>query len=158
MKHGHSDEYLSKINLKALTINQFANELNQYLEKEISPNQINSIDLDCPYEDADIFRQGSCQIFAYALHEEFGYKVYKIQVGKSFHIFCKSDDESKYIDVRGITSDFNTFITGSDVSNVEQDVSKEYKFEEDDFTCEFADIALAFAKSIIKKGRERYKL
>lgn len=28
--------------------------------------------------DADVFRQGVCQLFAYALNEKFGYPVYKI--------------------------------------------------------------------------------
>ena len=82
--------------------------------------------------DADVFRQGVCQLFAYALNEKFGYPVYKIQSINTFHVFCKSYDKQKYIDVRGITEDFTVFITGTDLYKIRNDISEAYQFIDED--------------------------
>lgn len=158
MKNESNIGYLDKESLKKLTIEQYAEELVKNSKIEFSLDMLDDDMFDCPYTDADVFRHGSCQLFAFALHEKFGYTVYKIEVNGSFHIFCKSNDGTKYIDVRGITPDFNVFITGSEVTKVDTDISKEYEFEDEDFEGEFVDIGLAFARSIIKVDQARYEV
>lgn len=71
-----------------------------------------------PYEDASahIFLMGSCNLFALALNEKFGYALCQIDKGTSHHYFCitecvDNNSEKKYplIDVRGMTTDFFKF-------------------------------------------------
>ena len=63
------------------------------------------------YIDSEIFLHGSCNLFALALHDEFGYDVYEIRnnENKMRHVFCKSTYQGQevYIDIRGITTDLN---------------------------------------------------
>lgn len=77
-------------------------------------------------DNADVFRQGVCQLFAYALHKTYKYPVYKLSVNRGFHIFCKSENGKYYIDVRGITSDFEKFIKDLDVQYTPVDKSCAY--------------------------------
>ncbi len=62
------------------------------------------------YTSARLFLQGSCNLFALALHEKFGYEVYEIRdcENRLIHVFCKSiyQGQEVYIDVRGATTNF----------------------------------------------------
>ena len=73
---------------------------------------------DSPYDNARVFLQGACRVFAQALHKKYGYEMYKISNGNSFHVFCaKEGEERQFIDVRGITTSFADF---------ERDLMEEY--------------------------------
>ena len=150
-------DFLHKENLQQLKIKQYAKELCQNSDIAFSLHMLEDEKIEFPYEDADVFRQGSCQLFAFALHEKYGYPVYKLQINLAFHIFCKSPDGTQYIDVRGITSDFHAFIEELNVPNIDVDCSQKYEWEADDFTGEFDDIGLAFARALIKAAPERYQ-
>ena len=62
-----------------------------------------------PYD----FLHGYCHIFALALHNQFHYPIYVIKNSNNeiVHFYCKDifKDKPIYIDVRGITNDFDTF-------------------------------------------------
>ena len=64
-------------------------------------------DDDSIYTNADIFRQGACNVFARVLSRRFGYGVYIMEKSPALHIFCKKGE--KYIDIRGWTEDFMEF-------------------------------------------------
>ena len=148
--------YYTKEDLEAISIASFSEELKGIPYINYSDVLVDLPDSEFVLDTADIFRQGVCQLFAYALWEAFGYGVYKIRVGCSFHIFCKSTDRLTYIDVRGKTNDFYTFISGLDVPTIPNDASEPYAFEDDDFSGEYYDIGLAFARALIKRDIERY--
>ena len=62
-----------------------------------------------PYD----FLHGYCLIFALALHKKFQYSIYVIKNENNaiVHYYCKPTykDKPLYIDVRGITNDFDAF-------------------------------------------------
>lgn len=68
--------------------------------------------MNCCYN-AEMFLHGTCHVFAYALHQEFGYDFLELK-GKSgmIHWCCIADYNGTeiYIDVSGITADFNELI------------------------------------------------
>ena len=125
--------YYTQSDLEEISIYQYDDLLIEKLGTADVDDIVAENDTAFAFEDADDFRQGACQLFAYALKETFGYKVYKIQSGKSFHIFCKSDDGRVYIDVRGKTSSFEEFVQELFLINSEIDNSEEYQFIEADF-------------------------
>ena len=141
--------YYTKEDLEKISIADFSEELKQIPYINYSDLLVESPDSEFVLDTADIFRQGVCQLFAYALWEAFGYGVYIIRGGCSFHIFCKSKDRLSYIDIRGKTNDFYTFISGLDVPTLPNDVSEPYSFED-------YDIGLAFARVLIMRDTERY--
>lgn len=107
------------------------------------------------YDDAEIFLNGSCQLFSYALMEKFGYAPYKIEDSNHVHYFCQASYQGKqvYIDVRGMTTDFGEFLQSSCISDNEataiapQEISDEELFEiEQDKIW-----GLPFAKAIIER-------
>ena len=151
-------KYYNKGDLEAISIAEFSEELKSNPAINYTDSLITSADSDFVLDTADVFRQGVCQLFARALQDKFGYSVYKIEVGKSFHIFCKSEDKLTYIDVRGKTTDFHEFIAGSDLPAISCDVSKPYQFETDDFDGDYYEIGLAFAKAIITRDEKRYQI
>ena len=67
------------------------------------------------YHNADVFLSCSCDIFAYVLHLRFGYDIYYVinESGSIFHCCCILDYDSCrfYIDVRGITNNFDEFLS-----------------------------------------------
>ncbi len=96
------------------THEEISKSLSQEANREYVDGEGVVSELPNPYEDASYFLQGSCELFALALHQEFGFKVYTIPTKISFHCFCKSNYNGAevYIDVRGATTDFNEFISG----------------------------------------------
>lgn len=149
-------EYLSKEELQAVSIHKYDDLLNEKYGTTKVEEMVAADGTEFVLDDADIFRQGVCQLFAYALREKFGYKVFKLQSGVSFHIFCKSDDGTEYIDVRGKTKSFKTFVDGSELIYTDTDDSEEYVFEESDLAEPFYDIGIMFAEAIIHDNPERY--
>ena len=96
-----------------------------YLFRNIPPedfladirNPMWSIDLneECgQYNDASIFLQGACHLFAYVLNEQLGYTIFEIRYGRCCHYFAhaETNGESIYVDVRGGTSDWLQFLSG----------------------------------------------
>lgn len=115
---------------------------------------------ECPYYDAHDFLQGSCDLFARALHERFGYEVYEIRRNGSttHHWYGKSSYQGLpiYIDVRGATTDFDTFLLGlvysmgDDYSITRQDLDAQ------DVHVDWFDTGMKFAHAIISEHSERY--
>ena len=80
-----------------------------FLENEISYKRITP----------DWFLHGNCDIFACYLHEKYGYEIkaiYEYDSNQLIHVYCTAEINNKtvYIDVRGITDDWNEFITEYD--------------------------------------------
>ena len=83
--------------------------------KEIeNPNYDEKLyDLDCPYDNAYIFLQGICNIFALCLHNKYGYEICELNdENGTCHYFCIDYNKGvkRYIDVRGITTSYEEFI------------------------------------------------
>lgn len=113
------------------------------------------------YYNAEIFLHGLCHVFAYALHQKFGYQVIEIKnnSGTMVHWFCTHRYKGKkiYIDVRGMTSDFNCFI-----NEFMPDIGIEYDqriinnfFEYSD---EWEEEQIVFAEEIINKYYNNYSI
>lgn len=147
-------EFYNKSDLSKISILQFSKQIEN--SKSIDLNQMVENNLDFVFCDADIFRQGVCQLFAYVLNQKFGYKVYEINVAGAFHIFCKTLD-NQYVDVRGVTPSFSEFICGLELPHIDNDTSVAYSFLDNDFNGDYHNIALAFASALIEHDIERYK-
>ena len=146
------DNYYSKEDLELISIKKYLGTDKSIIEL------VDDIDSDFVLDNADVFRQGVCQLFAYALKQRFNYPVFVITVDGHLHIFCKSEDGKYYIDVRGITSDFEKFIKGTEVPYTSVDISEPYSFVSEDLTAEYHEIGLRFARAIINEDEERYRL
>lgn len=68
------------------------------------------------YEDADVFRMGSCQLFSLALSQAMGLPAYELrgENDRFIHAFCTFEyiNKKAYVDVRGATTDLTEFLTG----------------------------------------------
>ena len=148
-------ELYNESDLSKLSIFQFSKQLLD--DKSINySEQLVKDNLHFVFYNADVFRQGVCQLFAYALNQKFGYKVYEIKVASAFHIFCKTLD-NQYVDVRGMTPSFSEFICGLELPHIDNDTSVAYSFSDSDFNGDYHDIALAFASALIEHDIQRYK-
>ena len=100
--HFHKGFYLSDNVIEALM-----NVENEHYS-EIQCEDYDAVDY--LYTSARLFLQGSCNLFALALYEEFGYEVYEVRdcENRLVHVFCKSKYQGQdvYIDVRGVTTNF----------------------------------------------------
>lgn len=112
-----------------------------------------------PYEYADVFLHGSCQLFALELHNRYGYEGLNLQVpgNENRHFFCTTNVGGKdvYIDVRGITDNLDDLIDEfvfDDYEIVEYDFSDEKNLSEAD------KVGLDFARQIIDNNRELYEI
>ena len=114
--------YYTKEDLEKISIKKYLGTDERIVEL------VDGRDSEFVLDNADVFRQGVCQLFAYALNEKYKYPVFIMTVDRCFHIFCKSKDGKYYVDVRGITSDFNRFISGTDISYTPVDISEPYSF------------------------------
>ena len=158
--HFHKGHYLAS----NITVSLYNVQNENYTE--IQCNDEDSADF--LYTNSWIFLHGSCNLFALALHDEFGYEVYEIRDKENHmrHVFCKSlyQGQEVYIDVRGITTDireclsefrndfYNSFNNGVYQifpRNIEEDIPLE---------CEGDKTGYLFAKSIIKRYRQYYDL
>lgn len=156
--------YLSEKDLSNIKRDQFISQMSNKGKKqkaiEFFITRQDDFELDCYYSNADCFRQGSCQLFALALHDTFGYTVYEISDNLSKHWFCKKTigKDTFYIDVRGITNDFCAFIATLEYLYCAVDTSFEYCIlqdtpDKDDYVHQFG---LEFAKWIIDRDRQFY--
>ena len=120
---------------------------------------------DNPYEMADIFLNGSCDIFALYLHNKYGYEIYKLSNRPAIHYFCidYSKGIKKYIDVRGITTSYEEFICEfprlkkidiNSAKKVEKlDIEKDIEQNKND---KFLYFGLKFAEDIIENNPKFY--
>lgn len=119
--------------------------------------------IDYHYETADIFLHGSCQLFSLALHKCFGYDAYKITwEGQHIHYFCMIDlgKNKIYIDVRGMTTDFNKFVLTFCPGLLHSPYSIEpQNIAEDEMLNDEGDVTgYAFANEIIERYLNFYSL
>ena len=105
---------------------------------------------DSPNDDAEIFLRGNCHMFALALHEKYGYPIYKWDRG-GCHYFCIFN--GKYIDVRGVMDTITTSIEYRTILPDEIEAAEEYR-PKDDIEQEAYDFAL----KIIDQSEDRYVL
>ena len=115
------------------------------------------------YDDAQVFVNGSCHLFAYALNDEYGYDIVEIKGTKcnaQHHYFCRVDLDEKtvYLDVRGATTCCYKFL--NELGYNENDnfiVHSRVEFEKD-LSEEGAKFGYGFAKYIIHTYPQNYDL
>jgi hypothetical protein len=116
---------------------------------------------DCPYDDAYTFLHGSCDLFACALHKQFGYEICEIENknNKAIHWFCQSkyNGNTIYIDVRGATTDFGEFISEFEGLISENDSMTCKNIEDADLHNEWVITGFLFAYAVINEHPEYYK-
>ena len=149
-----SKEYLTKKELEDKNIEKYLAEISNYTK--ISDEMLE--DESFVVFDADDFRQGACQTFAYELTKKYGYPVFVIEKDANPHIFCKSKDGRYYIDVRGVTDDFSEFIRTLEYFYDAEDKSEPYEFLKEDFEEKYTEIYEVFARIIIQEDEERYSI
>lgn len=159
--------YLEEKDLNRIKRSHFIDQMSDEAEKQKAREFFTSEpepkdETDCYYPDADSFRQGSCQLFALALHDVFEYPVFELSFNHSHHWFCKTTkgDRQYYIDVRGITNDFCKFRKTLCFPSISVDVSLEYNIEQDrpgdnEYVNQFG---LGFAKWIIERDKCFYDI
>lgn len=113
------------------------------------------------YDNAHVFKMGSCQLFSLALKQEFGYSAVEVkgQDGRLIHAFCMGEicQQKAFVDVRGITTNWNEFWSGFMVRSGEeihmetQDLRLDQLNEDEAF-------GYRFACWIIEHKRELYQL
>lgn len=115
--------------------------------------------MECVYYDADIFLHGICHIFAFVLHQKFGYDIFELKNETMIHWCCISDYNGKetYIDVRGATTDYDEFLWEFQTYN-EQKPSKTKIINLTDYDDEWEEVGLKFANEIITKYYDYYSL
>ena len=150
--------YLSKEDLCSITLESFIDELPAKRQQEYQ-DLLSGNENDLAYSDATVFRQGSCELFALALRQEFGYSAYELSEGSSVHYFCKESVDNKlyYVDIRGITTDFNIFNRTS-YSSFSRDSSTVCIIEKFSPKEGIHMLGLYFAKWIIAKNRHLYEI
>jgi hypothetical protein len=106
-----------------------------------------------PYTDAGVLHMGSCDLFAVALHERFGYEICRVDYEHSFHMFCRTEIEGKtvYIDASGMSTNLQDLQLGEKIGEI---------YSVDEVTCdgEFDDIGLGFARRFIEKHKEYFDI
>lgn len=128
--------------------------------KSSFPAEIRSYN-DKIYYQADVFLHGICHVFAYTLHQRFGYDILEIEneSGTTTHWCCLSKYRGKdlYIDVRGMTTDFNEVlwdfrpnIDNHPVKRIIEDLSP--------YEDEWEDDTIKFANELIDKYFDYYSL
>ena len=155
-------DYLDQELLKKITFDLYLNSISSQENKTKiieTIGQYNKVN-EWVYENADDFRQGSCQLFALALHHIFGYSSYIINEDSSNHYFCKKScgGTTYYIDVRGITTDFNRFSESLSFLHPKLDTSTIYRIEDEMPDEKIHLIGLGFARWIIKTNPVLYKI
>lgn len=109
------------------------------------------------YEDADVFRMGSCQLFSLALNQELGLAAYELRNTQNslIHAFCVFEFLHKkvYVDVRGATTDLKEFLTGLYVDPKEKlfCLPQDVKGEKDNLTAD-EKIGYEFALEVIRRN------
>ena len=131
----------------------------QFVDLEDDSSEFHNV-----YEDASIFLQGSCQLFSLALHKEFGYDAFEIRKGTSCHFFCQATYQGApvYIDVRGATTSWEEFLSGTcaDFHDhdeiIPQDIEETKKLNDPDDL--YVKDGFTFAKHLIHEHPEYYDI
>ena len=131
----------------------------QFVDPEDDSSEFHNV-----YEVASIFLQGSCHLFSLALHQEFGYNAFEIRKGMDCHFFCKATymGEPIYIDIRGATTSWEEFLSGTyaDFHDYDEiippDIEETAKLDDPDDL--YAEDGLAFAKYLIHEHPEHYNI
>lgn len=144
----------------------FANKaelVDELLEKIENPNwHIELNEEDGNYSDATIFLQGSCQLFAYALNEYFDYDIVEIRQAKGNHYYCQTSTNgvTTYIDVRGMTTNWEDFIIG--IKYIKEEAYILVEHSKDELKAELqeagASFGYDFAKYILSNYSHCYRI
>lgn len=153
--------YYCKVNKEHWNIEEF---LKKALNHQFADNENETADAQNVYYDASIFLQGSCQLFSLALHKEFGYDAFEIRKGTSCHFFCQATYQGApvYIDVRGVTTSWEEFLSGllgdfhDQAEITSQDIEETAKLDDPDDL--YAADGLVFAKHLIHEHPEYYDI
>lgn len=129
--------------------NNIEKKLRNYFFDDVFENN------ESPIDTLYVFLQGACDIFAESLNKKFGYPIYKIS-NKHYYCKAKKDNEIYYIDVRGITNDFEIFKNSLFDSNV--DLQEEILVENEDFSNEHYEEASYYSNIVINEHPEWYDL
>ena len=139
-------------------LNQNKDFLSQLSEIR-SKNPANISNNDTVYYNAYLFLHGLCHVFAYVLHQKYGYDILELK-NKSesmVHWCCITTYKGQniYIDIRGITSDFDEFIMEfqPDIGN---NPVRRIVTNLDDYDDEWENEQLLFANEIILKYENYY--
>lgn len=110
---------------------------------------------------AEDFLHGICHVFAYALHCKFGYNILEIRSLSNLmvHWCCTFDYKGKkvYVDVRGMTSDFNELIDEFQPGMGEAPI-KTIIEDLTNYDDEWEESQVKFANEIIKKHYDYYSI
>lgn len=115
---------------------------------------------DCCYN-AEIFLHGICHVFAYALHQQFGYDILELRSKSNLmvHWCCISNFDGKeiYIDVRGATTDYEELLMEFQPSMGKTPLKKKIK-DLTNYSDEWEEDQVKFANEIISKYYNYYSL
>lgn len=106
-----------------------------------------------PYSTAEQLHMGSCDLFALALHEEFGYEMFRVDYQNSFHMFCRTEKDGKtiFIDASGMSENVHDLQPGKHF-NIEDAYSVENLVFEDGWD----EVGIRFARCFIHRFSEYY--
>lgn len=151
-------DYCSGYYLKSKYIHEIKDFLRLELIENFSEIVYNDPYESCPYASADDFLMGSCELFALALHNKYGYDVFEVvSDGKMVHTFCKEDDFNAFIDVRGITENINDFMDGVMISSgTDYEIRPRDISEDQRLSNEWDSLAMEFANAIINRHPDYY--
>ena len=113
------------------------------------------------YQNADVFKMGSCHLFSLALSQEFGLPAYELRGAQNrfIHAFCIVEFSKKkvYVDVRGSTTDLREFLTGLYVDPKEKlfCLPQNVKGEKDCLTAD-EKLGYEFALEVIRRNPSFY--
>lgn len=101
--------------------------MKRFSDDELSDIQYEDI-VEHPYTNAYDLHMGSCDLFALALHEEFGYEMCRIDYPRSFHMFCRTEKEGQiiYIDASGMSSNLQELQPGQKIE-CKRSITPHYK-------------------------------
>ena len=113
-----------------------------------------------------MFLHGICDIFAEALHRKYGYELHQVNDEGNYlvHAFCtaKKNGKTVYVDVRGMTTDYEEFIcpfddffpTEEERKRILPYDAKNLEYYESGYVKE----ALVAADKMLENNREYYEL
>lgn len=114
----------------------------------------------CCYN-AEMFLHGICHIFAYALHQKFGYEILELRSksGTTVHWCCITNYNGRemYIDVRGITTDYDELLMEFQ-PNIGKNPSKTKIIDLTNYNDEWEEEKVKFANEIITKYYNYYSV
>jgi len=114
----------------------------------------------CCYN-AESFLHGICHIFAYALHQEFGYDILELKSNNcsAVHWCCTTQYKGVelYVDIRGMTSDIDELLTVFQPNMKTKPIIDKIT-DLTNYKDEWEEDAVKFANEIIKKYYNYYSI